>query len=513
MAVDSRHPDYADHVAEWTMMRDFERGPQRVVERGEQYLSKPPGFSIQTDGGRAMYAAYQSRARVPHILAPTLGGMVGLIHRKDWQIDGLEDGKPLAGMWDRATKDGLTLEAFARRVTTELLLMGRYAAFPDLPTAEEGGGDVPWLAGYAAEALINWDEVRRALFVLDESRYELDSDGFSWTMRRRYRVMRLDEQGRYVQELFKEDSGLSTPVPEGEDEAPVMPETTVAPTKSGGGEMDAIPIVVAGPRDLSLAPVEPPLVGVARAALAAYQLDADYRMQLFMTGQETLVVSGVNKEDVPTVFGPTVVVVLPAESGKAYFVGPAGTGIEQHRMAIAEAKADAVAAGAALFDQTDVPAESGKAKELRYTAESATLTTIAQTSAAFLEALLRRAAVFVGQDPTEIVVTPDLDFVDVAMSPQEALQLVQVWQSGAISYETLYENLQRGRIASAERTADEEQQQVDSESPDGPVPGGAPGAAPAPGAAGTPSDGTGETPPMTDAQLAQTFDPALIAGG
>jgi hypothetical protein len=54
---------------------------------------------------------------------------------------------------------------------------------------------------------------------------------------------------------------------------------------------------------------------------------------------------------------------------------------------------------------------------------------------------------------------------------------------------------------------------VDSESPDGPVPGGAPGAAPAPGAAGTPSDGTGETPPMTDAQLAQTFDPALIAGG
>jgi hypothetical protein len=99
------------------------------------------------------------------------------------------------------------------------------------------------------------------------------------------------------------------------------------------------------------------------------------------------------------------------------------------------------------------------------------------------------------------------------MSPQEALQLVQVWQSGAISYETLYENLQRGRIASAERTADEEQQQVDSESPDGPVPGGAPGAAPAPGAAGTPSDGTGETPPMTDAQLAQTFDPALIAGG
>ena len=34
--------------------------------------------------------------------------------------------------------------------------------------------------------------------------------------------------------------------------------------------------------------------------------------------------------------------------------------------------------------------------------------------------------------------------------------MVQSWQAGAISYETLYDNLRRGEITSPERTAEEE---------------------------------------------------------
>jgi hypothetical protein len=36
---------------------------------------------------------------------------------------------------------------------------------------------------------------------------------------------------------------------------------------------------------------EVPLIGVAQAALAGYRLDADYRHQLYMSGQETFVIT------------------------------------------------------------------------------------------------------------------------------------------------------------------------------------------------------------------------------
>jgi hypothetical protein len=80
-----------------------------------------------------------------------------------------------------------------------------------------------------------------------------------------------------------------------------------------------------------------------------------------------------------------------------------------------------------------------------------------------LEAVLRHCAVIVGEDPEEIVVKPNLNFLDTDMTPDEANKMVELWMNKVISYETLYSNLQRGRIASEERTAEEEQELVAEE--------------------------------------------------
>ena len=61
--------------------------------------------------------------------------------------------------------------------------------------------------------------------------------------------------------------------------------------------------------------------------------------------------------------------------------------------------------------------------------------------------------------------TPNLDFVDAALDPADVMELVRGWQSDAMSFETLYENLQRGGIASVERTAEEELELIRSGSP------------------------------------------------
>lgn len=431
--VSDKHPDWADRIGEWAVMRACARGETAVKEAGEEYLPMPSGFRAQEDGGRAMYAAYMKRAQFAEILAPTIRGMLGVIHRTEAQI---EMPAAMEGLWEKATADGLPLEALHRRITAELLLVGRYALLAD---ASAEGSDLPWLAGYTAEALINWSP-ERDFFVLDES--GLERDGFQWRQRKAYRVLQL-EDGRYTVETYtneERDGGQ-----------------TRQPTARGGAALTEIPLVVMGPQDLSVTPDEPPLIGVARAALAMYRLDADYRHQLYMSGQETLVI--INGE-APAAVGAGVVLTLQAgredHAPDAKYVGPSGTGIAAHRQAILDERDNAASAGARLFDSEKRAAESGDALRIRYAAQTATLTSIALASAQGLEKALRHIAVMIGANPEEVVVKPNLSFVEAGLSPQDAKALMELWTGGAISYPTFYEALQRGELASAERDHEQE---------------------------------------------------------
>lgn len=439
-AVDTKHPDYVARVDLWRLMRDTAGGEGDVKAAGEEYLPQPSGFAAQADGGRTLYAAYQKRAQFPEIVSPTIHGMVGVIHRTEAQIEMPSAMEPL---WERATKDGLPLEALHRRITAELLTTGRYAVLAD---AASEGSDLPWLAGYSAEALINWSD-DRSMFVLDES--GLKREGFRWKRQQRFRVLEVRE-GRYRVQTFT-----------GADKAA---DRAVNPSGRGNAALTSIPLTVIGARDLSLPPELPPLVGVARSAIALYQLSADYRWQLFMTGQETLVVIN---GDAPTAVGAGAVIAIKqgdqAGTPDVKYVGPAGTGIGAHRTAIQDERAAAAQAGARLFSSEGKTAESGDALRIRFAAETATLTTIAQSSAQGLEKALRHIAVMIGQDPAQVIVKPNLSFVDSTLTPQEAAQLVALWQSGALSKQTVYENLQRGEIASVERTFEEEQELIEAE--------------------------------------------------
>ncbi|TNH39395.1 hypothetical protein [Paracoccus haeundaensis] len=202
--VSTKHPDYLDRVDEWALMRDCARGETAVKAAGERYLPMPSGFRVQEDGGAKMFEAYQTRAQFSEILAPTIRGMIGVIHRTEVQID---MPPAMQGLWERATADGLPLEALHRRITAELLLTGRYGLLAD---AASEGSDLPWLAGYTTEALINWSlSLSRDFFVLDES--GLSRDGFSWKQHKAYRVLRLDE-GRYSVEKYDGEEQEGEPV-------------------------------------------------------------------------------------------------------------------------------------------------------------------------------------------------------------------------------------------------------------------------------------------------------------
>ncbi len=452
-AVNARHPDYADMIDDWELMRDALAGERTVKEKGIEYLPVPSGFLIQDDGGKAEYNNYRIRAQFPQLVAPTLRGMWGIIHRKEADI---EMPAAMEYLWESATKDGMPLETFHRRITRELLATGRYVVFVD--TASTGEGN-PWLAGYDAEHLINWSEFND-FFVLDETR--LIRSGFAWIPRHKYRVLQMDPVDLDAPVVPNAPRNYTVTVYDYSTSGEEAQQ--FAPSANGGKPLESIPLVVIGATDVRTQIDEIPMIGVAQASFAMYRLDADYRHQLYMSGQETFVVIGMDAKDRPRAVGASVVLTMPA-GADAKYVSPTCSGIDAHRLAIQDEADKAASFGARLFDNAKKAAESGDALKIRFAGQTATLTSIAIASASGLEKALKHVAVFMGLNPDDVTVTPNLSFIDSTLTGVDALNLVKIWQANVISKQTLYEALQRGEIASTERDFEDEQGLIEDEMP------------------------------------------------
>lgn len=421
--------------AEWQLCRDAIDGEGAIKARAYEYLPMPSGFAAQDDNGKAMYEAYRARASFPELLAPSVSAMIGIIHGKEIKCDLPES---MEYLYENIDSNGLPLEAFHRRITRELLIIGSYAILADIPRE---GGD-PYLSGYSRDRLINWD---KDWWVLDETR--MIRKGFVWDQLRQYLLLHIDG-GLYSPMMYDENGNFEE----------------IEVRGVGGAFLPRIPFVVGSAVDLSPRIEAPPLIGVARAALAMYQLSADYRHQLYMSGQETLVaIDG----EAPSGVGAGVVHQMFSGEGKQArleYVSPSCSGIDAHEKAMDRERQAAIMAGARLFEDRSAQ-ESGEAKRLRYASETATLLSVAQNSCAMLEKSLRNIAMIMGmseEQQAEIIVYPPADLMDQTLSPQEFAALFGVYNQGGMSWETYFANGQRGGIFSMEDEADDEARRLDA---------------------------------------------------
>jgi len=431
--VESLHPEVTqDRRDEWALMAATASGESAVKTAGEKYLPKPSGYKAQQDGGKAMYAAYRGRAQFPEILTPSVSAMIGIIHGREIKIE-MPDAMQSA-LWENADGDGMPLEVFHRNITRNLLTYGRFGVLADVPLA---GGD-PYLRGYAASAITNWD---RDWCVLDET--AMARDGFKWKTVKRYRELYLDG-GAYAQRLWTANE-------KGE-----YASEEIAVVARGGAALTDVPFVVANAHDVSATILTPPLIGVARSALAIYQLSADYRHQLYMSGQETLVALN---GPAPTAVGAGVVHAMQGDGisqPDLKYVSPSCSGIDAHLKAMEDNRIAAITAGARLLEQSDKVQESGEARRLRFASETATLSSIAMVSCALLERSLRHAGAFMGLPPDGIIVTPPENLMDQTISAAEFAALFGVYTQGGMSWPTLHAIGQKGGIFSADVDADAE---------------------------------------------------------
>lgn len=431
--VSTNHPDLTSTVkADWKFIRASMSGESSVKALGEAALPMPGGFrydasgTAKPDNGAAQYDSYKKRARFPELLSPAVSSMVGIIH--DSKID-IKLPEGLEYIREKATKDGLTLDDLHRKITRNLLTIGRYGLLAD---AGGEGSDV-WIAGFAGEKIINWDH---EFFVIDDS--GMVRKGFVWENVAKFRVLKIvDGAYSHVEHV-------------GGNEV----DKTVSAV--GNQRITRIPFCVANARDVVPDLEASPLIGIANAARAIYQLSADYRHQLFWSGQETLV--AINGE-APGSVGAGVAHQMDGDDSKTpdlKYVGPSCIGIAAHKIAIDDEIEAAAAAGSRMFQGSSSGQESGDARRMRMKAEAASIVTVAQSSCSLLERSLRDAAMMQGLNESEVNVTPPKDLMDRTLTPTEAKAMWETAEAGGVSWETYYENLQRGGIASPDRDAEQE---------------------------------------------------------
>lgn len=419
VTISEKHPQYLAQVDNWVQMRDSYKGQKQVKSKKTVYLPATSGqiadgMANANEPGYKAYEAYLMRARFPNFVREAVQTAVGMMHSQPPKINLPKE------LENITSSKGEKLPQLLRRINEEQLITGRVGVLADLPTSK---GTIPYLATYSAERIINWDDgtvqglVPQVLnlVVLDESENERSKFSFGWDIKEKYRVLvtgsvqENESSAPYRYGLFETN------------EADFNPMVLKSPSLLGR-TLDKIPFVFINSCDLVSESDEPPLMDLGELCMTIYRGEADYRQNLFMQGQDTLVVVGGIQdadEDVRTGAGARIDVPI---NGDAKYIGVESDGLSEQREALSADRTRAGSMGAQSLDTVSRERESGKSLNIRIAARTADLNQVALTGAAGLENILKVCAEWVGLDPESVSVEPNLEFGEDMLTGQTMVE-------------------------------------------------------------------------------------------
>lgn len=451
--VDTPHPEYIEYLPLWESCEHANAGEAEVHEHGETYLPKLVG-ELSDD-----YTKRVNRTPFFNAVARTIQGLCGMVFRKPPAVELPPKTQSYADDIDLA---GTNLVSFVADIVDEYLESGRVGVLVDHPEQTDGDGLTvaeaeargyrPALKKYCAEHIINWKNGRVSnrhqltMVVLKESASVATSE-FDHTTEDRYRVLDLFN-GIYRQRVFRKGDN-------GEDE---QIGSDIFPTINGN-PFYFIPFRIIGGID----PKTPPLMGLVDINFHHYQVNADYHHGLHLS-MPTLFVTGYRPINEPGKPSPTIYIggtaanILPDTGANAFFA-EVSSNFEGHRQALLDLKNEMAVLGARMLESQKASVEASETLARRQNGEDSYLAEISQMISRDMEWLLGIFAEWAG-DSGEGAFKLNRDFVPAGMGAQELTALVGAWQSGAISQQTLFDNLQRGEIIDGSVTFEEEQARI-----------------------------------------------------
>jgi hypothetical protein len=311
------NPLFADAVKQWTLVEDAVAGQAAVKKKKEVYLPCPNPEDTDDRGANIRYEQYILRAVYYNVCYRTLSGIVGIVFRKDPNID---LPTPVEYLLDNADGGGTTLMQQSQWVMGEVVKKGRTGMLVDYPAvegqtskADVANGIRATIKTYAASTITDWNEEEtptgtRLNFVkLTESRSILDVTTGEREEVVTYIVLRLIDNIYTVQRYNHEGDA------DGDELTPMLAD---------GKPLSFIPFAFVGSENNNPDIDQALLYDLAVLNIAHYRNSADSEEASFITGQPTL---GVTSSLSPTEWhegNPNGVVI---GSRKGHFLGETGS--------------------------------------------------------------------------------------------------------------------------------------------------------------------------------------------
>lgn len=427
MTITDRPPDYESFASQWQRLRDALAGGDAIKARGTTYLPKPEGQTL------AAYQAYTARARWYDVPDRTRCGLLGSLFRKEPALTA--PAKLEAGL-DGLSVSGLPFATLLRQIAGEVLALGRIGLLVDMP-GDRPLGALPLWACYAAERIEDWQQTRVDGRLITSRVKLAEPDTSDSDEATQFRELILVD-GLYEVRIWRRTGGGFR------GETWQIAEQH-RPTK-GGQRLTYIPFSFIGVQDLDPDVEKPPLLGLVDETLGHYQLSADYRQSLFLTAQPTPYLLGFAEDERPNQIGSGALWASRNAEAKVGMLEFQGAGLAAIRQAMLDSEARMVLLGARFFERDKAGVETAEAHRLRFSADGATLTTIARTVGDGVTQALKWSADWAGLEPAAVSLQPNRDFLPENLSSQDLMALLELWQQGAIDRDDLDANLKKGEV-------------------------------------------------------------------
>lgn len=450
MPINTVHPEVKEYIPIWDMVGDFYEGEIAVKKAGTKYLPKLGG---QTS---AKYEAYKKRGIFYSAISRTCNALVGAIYRKPPAI---ALPSQLEYLRKDATGTGMSLIELAITLTLEIMKTGRAGILVD--RSKDGGR--PYFVLYDADDIINWDITPGNEFiVLEEEQIVRDSeDRFSLQEIEGYRELTYDANGDYIVNIW---------MPKAKSKQFEIVDT-VQPLKNGR-PIQYMPFCVVSPTGLDFKIDKPPVLDMVHVLEKHFQISCDYANAIHTICIPTPYITGVNNDDGKFVLnlGSDTVLLPPDINSKVGFLEFSGNGIKSVEDALTKLEGMLGALGARMVETTGAKTliETAEGARTREAVATAILGSVIASVEAAIEKGLVWAAEWENANPSEVGVKLNRELVSANLDANMVSSLLSAVNSGKMSFETFYHNLEEAGMTDPGVSVDTERERLKN-NPDAPI--------------------------------------------
>lgn len=464
--VNYTKPELMNMLPFYEIVEDCTEGQFAIKAKGEQYLTRDHGVP------QKMYDSYKKRAMFLPATERTIDGFVGLLTRKNQTLNGSERFKDFI-MNKGIDSSGTSIFDFTKQELVYKFMYGRVGKFVDYLQVQEvrnraefeNSENRPVASIYNPRSIINWKykNGKLVLVVLEEVTSEENPDDiFKDIEIKQYRVLKINEEGFYSQDIYRKGS-----------EGYELYDTIDVVVNNE--RLTSIPFIIEnydGTHPNSVP--KPPLLDLCTINISHYNNSADQEASIHIANQATFVLKMKDREvqyddegnevkEKPFVLGSSYVNVI-GEEEDFNVVESNGNGLDKLRTIMQDKVNDMAKIGARFLQNDKNVAETFETEYMRRAGEFSMLSSIANSSSESTRRVLEMMQYWKFGSNDDIEFKIHANFNMQSHSTEELTMMLQGVVNGKITLEDFYKALQRNELVDKTNTIEDVKEKLQEDS-------------------------------------------------